>query len=402
MVSLHLEDQCFDEIWEIRKQKNNLSEISFSLPISYSAESFAPIFLEKGKQYLITDYNLNFNLKDLSLKTETYNYLSGEYDKAGTRLAELIPKPDDLWRKEGYSIAEGGYTYQIYNIKLNLITLIKERSLTENLSLEEYERRVKKAFDIVGSIKFSLTERKYGEDAEKSEHWSQSDQLIWFHMNEQGFQAKEKEPTVIHDFLLEATSDYLANPWMQHDYIDWILLDSLIYAELTNYRKSHLMGITYGAAEWQHYWHGGDPTKYALTEYLFPKAIFILRYIIPLVISFSLFHFGLDKPASIIGVIFVLYLFYRLLSWPKRRSKRKIKESGKDESDKILWRMEKAYTLCRFPIVSLGALKQIVYEGEEEGCIFNGAVYALIDTIALRNPVFLKPEFLEEKDYDFD
>lgn len=323
------------------------------------------------------------------------------YEKVYPRLSKLIDQP-----RYRYDSSDKDRWQQVNNIKTNLITLIKERSISENLSVKEYEWRVRKAFDLVDDIKSSLTKSAdLFEDKAKKKHWSlQKTQLIWFHMSIEVIQGEdmEKLPEIDYQSLKETASSYLSNSWMQHDYIDWILLDALIYAEIKDFREQHLMGATYGDLNWSYVFHGGDSNKQWWTELLLPKVIFSLRYIIPATTIAILFYFNLEKATVIVGAIYTLYLLLRLVCWPKRNSQKREITLRKDKSEKIYEWMGRVYICCSTPIISPGVIRKMLYDGAEDGRLFNGVVYALVDSILLKNTVFLKPEFLEELDIDQD
>ncbi len=327
--------------------------------------------------------------------------LEVEYEKVNPRLSKLIDDP-----RRGYDSPDKDRWRQVNNIKTNLITLIKERSILENLSVKEYEWRVRKAFDLVDDIKSSLTKSEgLFEDKAKKKHWSsQKEQLIWFHMSTEVIQGEDMEnlPGIDYQSLSETASSYLSNSWMQHDYIDWILLDSLIYAEIKDFREQHLMGATYGDLNWSYAFHEGDSNKQMWTEFLLPKVIFSLRYIIPATTIAILFYFNLEKTTVIVGAIYALYLLLRLVCWPKRNSQKREITLRKNKSEKIYEWMGRVYVCCSTPIISPGVIRKMLYDGAEDGRLFNGVVYALVDSIFLKNPIFLKPEFLKELDIDQD
>ena len=73
--------------------------------------------------------------------------------------------------------------------------------------------------------------------------------------------------------LLLAAAEYLANPWLQDDQIDWILIDSLILAELSAYRESILSGQALGKINWEYIFISLSVSKYVLTALIIKRFI---------------------------------------------------------------------------------------------------------------------------------
>jgi len=143
---------------------------------------------------------------------------------------------------------------QLFRIQTELWNLIRQRSLRERLTPDKYNKRIRKALELVDNIKSSLNDTKLGFDDE---------QVIWFHQPKDilaGMQ-REAEPCIYGDDLERAVATYLANPWMQHNPIDWILLDSMIYRGLVDFREGVLSGTLLGEFNWKYILSGRNPFK---------------------------------------------------------------------------------------------------------------------------------------------
>jgi len=229
------------------------------------------------------------------------------YKEIDDALENRIRKP-----KEGIS------NDQYYKIQIDLLNTIKRRSLEEKLDPSEYETRLYKAFDVLSDLKSSLSQG-YWEKTDPP-HWSQDEQLIWFHRpaGQILWKNKETEPIIDGNSLSQVAADYLANPWMQISQIDWILLDSLLYAELAGNREDVYSGKAIGEIKLDYIWAGEDTSKQVLARAKITIIAFGLRYLLPSIIIGIFIFLRFDKTAMIIGGVYLIYLLFRLILWPAR------------------------------------------------------------------------------------
>lgn len=270
-----------------------------------------------------------------------------------------------------------GLQSQAEDIWRSLVALVRERSATEAVDESEYEDRLVEANELLLDLELALNDQDY-------ENLNSRPSIpIWFHRGPEhvGGTAKVEQEEIKRDMLLDAAAKYLSRQWMQHPEIEWILLDSLLFAEVTAYREAVMSGTAVGKVNWPYVFSGGNVQK---TLYLrFAGAIvgWIVRYVLPVVIIWGLVAVGREGIALAVGVGYGFYLLARLVTWPKRRAvRRKIQDAVS-----LLEKMSHAYSYCSPPVVNPSILRGYLDEATKAGARFDGAVFALLERIASRD-----------------
>lgn len=275
---------------------------------------------------------------------------------------------------------------QQHRIWSGLANLIRERSLLENLTPEQYRLRLSQAGTFLDDLRLGLSSHQ-GEDAETPE--------IWFHRSVERVTGAEKNSKESIDgrSLQMATAYYLARPWMQHNQIDWILLDALVYGELVACREYVLSGEAIGKVNWAYALAEGKLEKAIWMRLLMDLSIWAMRYVVPPVVIAALLLLGYQTPAIGAAGLYVVYLTGRFVFWPRRyRRKKNRRQELKRWQDR--WtQMTVAYTLCEPPVISPTILREQISKPTEIGPLFSGAVFAVLDRIIARDrDVFLPLE----------
>lgn len=159
------------------------------------------------------------------------------------------------WPEEPKGLGAG----QLYKLITGLRAKVRERSLTERLDPAVYEDRLRKLRDLVADLRHALNGRSVDAPDEKK-----NEQLVWYHRADSQITdvgSKGDQPQIDREWLLQGAATYLVNPWLQSDQIDWILIDFLIFAELSAYRESILTGQALGKINWAYLFSGGDVEK---------------------------------------------------------------------------------------------------------------------------------------------
>ncbi len=101
---------------------------------------------------------------------------------------------------------------------------------------------------------------------------------------------------------------YLGHKELQHNLIDWCLVNALIFHELATYGEAIDSGELFGKIDYAHLFSGGEPSKWLSYRAGLLIAGFLLRWIIPPSIIFALFHFENNTAALYFGGAYALYL----------------------------------------------------------------------------------------------
>ena len=294
---------------------------------------------------------------------ETMNDLKAEYSHI---------EEDITWPEKPKGI--GGK--QFYLLITDLSEKVRERSLAENLDPLLYGDRLYKLLDFASNLRGSLTDHWTFFEPEEKKY----EQLIWYHRDNHQLK-KDDEPKISRESLLETIVTYLTNPWLQHDRVDWIFIDSLIFAEISAYKESIFTGQALGKVNWSYAFTGGDTNKILLFQVTKALALFTLRYLLPPAILFLLYYFHRESAFLIVGAVYAVYLLVHAALWPLRYRKRKTEQKILQEHLDRLQKMIDAYYYCKPPILSLSTLRTYLNKAAEGRAIFDGALFSILKRV---------------------
>jgi hypothetical protein len=104
-------------------------------------------------------------------------------------------------------------------LERGLRKVVRERSLRDQLTADEYETRLSMISSVLASLKSSLMHPNQGEVAD----------TFWYHQHDHSLVAlgkKEERPSIDRALLEEFAAFYLSNEWLQIDELDWLLIDA--------------------------------------------------------------------------------------------------------------------------------------------------------------------------------
>jgi hypothetical protein len=245
-----------------------------------------------------------------------------------------------------------------------VVKQIRERSLKIDLSSSDYENRLRIAANILQDIQAAIS----ADNAEKDI------KPFW--------RRKTINPLTNSNLNLtelnEIAEKYLANPWMQFNLVDWILIDSMLWAEATKFSREILpKGYQRILDSLMEDKSSCNTLLYALV----PFGGWLLKYAIPTAIISLLYAVNYKLAAIITGSPYVIYIAYRLMSWHGRSKERKTQDNLLNIYD----RMTKAHHFSAPPIISPIMLRQHINKATNAGALYPGALYVLADRIIKRD-----------------
>lgn len=244
---------------------------------------------------------------------------------------------------ESYQRVEKTLTPVFYGQSARLwassIPLIRERSGLEGINATQYEDRLMTTINILSDLESSLT--RYTSDT--ADHSIK----VWFHRDVPHVAgiAKVSEEEIKRDLLLETAAKYLAHPWAQHPELDWILLDSLIFAEVTAYRQAVMDGSLVGKLNWAYLLSGGDLKRMVVWNLVVASLGVIFRIALPVFLIWQLVRADRGGAAVSIAFAWIAYLIVHAVSSFKRRRRLRAALS-------LLERMGQAYSYASPPVVN--------------------------------------------------
>lgn len=308
------------------------------------------------------------------------------------RLIKIMSDPKSNYREleEGINWPEKpkgmGKGNQFYQLVMDLKVKVRERSLGEKLDPSIYENRLYKLLDFVSDLRSALNYDSVHITNEKN-----NQQHVWCHWADyQIIGNRDNDPKIYRELLLEAAATYLVNSWLQHDQLDWILIDSLIFAELTAYKESIFTGQALGKTNWAYIYSGGNIEKTYWFQMKKALSFLALRYIAPPAIIFVLYYLQYEIASLSIGATYAVYLLLHVILWPVHYRKRKLIEKTLQEHMDRLQKIVIAYYYCKPPIISLATLRMYLNTAIEAGVIFDGALFSILKrTEEIRGEAFM-------------
>jgi hypothetical protein len=288
-----------------------------------------------------------------------------------------IEKEVENWPQKPEKMGMSGN--QFYRLVMDLREAVRDRSLAESLEPTLYEVRLNKLLYFVFDLQSALNYYPMHIPEEKKDS-----QRVWYHRADYqitGSGKKDDEPMIWREMLLSAAVTYLATPWLQHDQVDWIFIDSLIFAEISAYGESILSGQALGNPNWAYVFTGGDTDKALWCHVKKALGLFALRYVFPPAIILLLYYIRYESASFIIGAAYAVYLLVHVALWPFRYRKRRKEQKTVQEHTDRLQKMVSAYYYCKSPIVSLSTLRAYLNKAAEGGAIFDGALFSILKRV---------------------
>jgi hypothetical protein len=289
------------------------------------------------------------------------------YREVDEYFLECYPPPQSSWRRQQY-----------YIIWSTLKDLIRDRSLSDELSPDEYEKRLRETTEFLTRLQIDLQN-----NSESPARADEDEQHIWTHPEwldlEKYLHAKTPAFNDHGRFmdLDRLAAQYLARLWMQHEELDWILLDALIFSEISAYSRA-----IWGKREFEKFMH----STFDFRMWMF--CCYTLAFLVPAIIIAGLYHYGYLTAMLVFLVLYTIYLLIVLIRLPKG-----LRESKEERLKpvELLFEMIKAYMLCSPPVVNPTLLLKRLNETIEKEVVYRNAVFSLLDRIIARDPTALLP-----------
>jgi len=264
---------------------------------------------------------------------------------------------------------------------------IRDESLSKSVAPEEYEELYWHANEFLSDIESAFNFGAQNDDSARPPRW--------FHRRLD----LKREPRdlldvtlgVDQEMILDCVTRYLNSPSYQHDWLDWLFLDSLIYLELAVYADEIASGFATGNVRHAYILAAGDLKKAEWLETKSELIVYGFRYGLPLVVLATLLIIGEIEAATVLGIVYAGYLVFRALLWPRRFWKKRNEEKATREHAERLGKMLAAYYYLKPPIIHLETLNNALQAAAKDGVLFDASVYALADQQRYKSQHILSP-----------
>lgn len=269
----------------------------------------------------------------------------------------------------------------VYNEwELPIQSSIRANAIAQGWSGSRYRDALICGWDALGKLFHGLHPVVWPKDDTKRA------KFFWYHrpvdMKKTGDEKRGFE--IDRDALAEAATRYVASPDSQANRMDWLLLDTLVFAEIESGAESFKENMTAMGARLAESIAEGNSAKYALWRTtFFAVGIFFNFVAMPLGAYYLAQNEHENFALGVFG-LWVVFMIWGIATYPIRwRVRRKFW--------KAYMSLLAVYALLGESTISPRKLKEALDMATSLGCHFNGAVFTIVDRIAARDPTAFIP-----------
>jgi hypothetical protein len=290
-------------------------------------------------------------------------------------LEKYFALEQSFWKQNEYRL---GPSSQFRLIFEQLIPKVRSDSFVFNE--RQYWQKLSIAERVIDHIVSSL--RAYWIDAPADMIWSPvAPHLATINRPDYWSEASPVDAVSLH----EAAAQYLEDPWMQLNIIDWYILNGFIYEALLN--TSALNETNNASAQFgkENIIPGAK-----LLDSVFDKVgkeltISILSWILIPAVILCLYFLGHETAASWVLLPYTIYMAIYLLSLPEKLSSlRKTKQNSCDLTQKE-YRLSQLYQFVSASTFNPSIIKDQIVENERCGIQLDPVIYVVLDKAIQRD-----------------
>ena len=258
-------------------------------------------------------------------------------------LGDWPEEPEERWGNRQY-----------YSLAKEMLENVRSRSMEEGVSPDAYYKRITKAQEVFDNLRAWLNYEEHMTEEQKEDFKVQT---FWLHKeNYQGglFDKKQDVWPISRNELVSEVREYLDTPYMQTNSIDYLLIDGLIYAEISSYRESLLAKERF-------------PKLYGAHWKTFFKVAFFL-------IKWALISLGLLFTYEESKELFLL-LGMSVIAYQSVKS---IKNEPDDEGWGLYASMVQIYNHTGYQWFNAGVVWEMCAVARDKGAVFDGGMYELL------------------------
>lgn len=301
---------------------------------------------------------------------------SAGWEEAGPLEERYSKSERELWKRNKNKAGTFSDFRPIYEA---LIPKIRDVALAQELNEWQYESKLERAEEIINNIAYAL--KRHWRDAPDDRIWYGSD-INLLERPDEWTDASPVDP----NSLDAATAQYLKEPWLQLNQIDWLILNGFIYDALARLSDAIKSGLAVGRTNWAYAFSGGKYGKTILWQIGFAVTKFIFRWLLMPGLAAMAYYFGYVQIATWTLVAFGVYITIHLLFFPKRFMKRrKLKKQVADLEDKLK-RLIQIFACSNVNTLNPTTLRAQIADFEKDLVLLKPAVYSILDRAIQRDP----------------
>jgi len=208
--------------------------------------------------------------------------------------------------------------------------------------------------------------------------------FLWIHQKFDILNANNPKRgfTIGKELLLNVAARYLAKPEIRTNRFDWLLLDSIVFAELDAFGAFVLesrinTSVASSVA-------GQNHAKYMLYLLLINLLSFVLRFLAMPAIGLFMMAKGQDTGGLVVLGLWGISMVITLINFPAQSKLRK-------KYFTLLQHLESLYVLLGDNTISPRKFKEALDKAAEAGVVLDGSVFSIVDRLIERDATAFVP-----------
>ena len=285
-----------------------------------------------------------------------------------------------FWKQNEYRLGPSSQFRQIYE---QLIPKVRSNSFVFNE--RQYWQILSMAEQMIDRIVTAL--RAYWIDAPADKIWSPVEPHIALSRKSDGWtEASPVDAVALHD----AASQYLEEPWMQLNIIDWYIIGGFIYDALLRTSALILAEKTSGPSGRENILPGANMFNSDFDKLGGALITSIVSFILIPALIFCLYYFGHEILAKWALLPYTIYMAIYLLKLPEKLSRFR---HAKPDSCNLVQkqnRLMQLYQLVSAPTFNPSRIKEQIAENERCGVQLDPVIHVVLDKAIQRDAAVFK------------
>jgi hypothetical protein len=263
--------------------------------------------------------------------------------------------------------------------KGSILPSLKANAITGKWTPEQFRERCIRAFRAMVDLFYALHS-----NADSYTKANEKPRYYWMHQNFEILRANDASRglSIQKDEMLRVAAVYLSYPEIRSNKLDWLLLDSIVFAELDAFSfyltsQDFSTGIASTVAN-------NNPAKYFALLALFKVLGFALGFLLLPVIAYFANSWGHEMTGLAIWGLWIISIVWSLIGLPSRWKRRR-------KNKALLGQMLELYRLLGDSTISPRLLKDALDKAVAEGVVLDGSVFSIVDRLIAKDATTFVP-----------
>lgn len=254
---------------------------------------------------------------------------------------------------------------------------LREKAEQTNATAKDFQDCLDEAYSLLKSLDWALHQNEEISTGKISEVWRHQP------INVVAAGNSNRGISIWREQLIEVAARYLNQKKLRTELMDWIFIDSILFAEIDAFSNSVMSGPPWGPFNWAFMIADGNELKYYLLRPVFSFLGFVVRYLMLPAIAIALYWQGYQESAEWAAGAFAIYLGLKILSIPRALARWR----QRTKNANLIKLMISAYGFTEPPVLNPLRLKVAVDAAIAEGAVFSTVGLSIIDRLVSIDPI---------------